>query len=149
MTTRANLNSYVRYDGRGRVVPGANVLARTKPKVGNWVEITAPQCCGNCAALVYETDFYLSDVQFNEETGEVTFTFVTALGVSIQGQFIGTYPECDGTVLTSVTIPAGTEYEWTVSFEEILYKACDIRFRRVCSSGYSEWIDDFFTNEPT
>lgn len=39
------LKAYVRYDGTGRVLPGGPILQRFKPKVGNWVEIDANQCC--------------------------------------------------------------------------------------------------------
>lgn len=40
-----DLKAYVRYDGTGRVIPGSLVLRRVKPKVGNWQEIPAYECC--------------------------------------------------------------------------------------------------------
>ena len=39
------LKAYVRYDGTGRVVAGSLILQRFKPKVGNWQEIDAYECC--------------------------------------------------------------------------------------------------------
>jgi len=39
------LKAFVRYDGQGRVISGSLVLRQTKPKVGNWKEITAYECC--------------------------------------------------------------------------------------------------------
>jgi len=39
------LKAFVRFDGSGRVVAGSLVLRRKKPKVGNWKEITAYECC--------------------------------------------------------------------------------------------------------
>jgi hypothetical protein len=42
---RKDLKAYVRYDGSGRVVPGSLILRRQKPKVGNWTEIQAYECC--------------------------------------------------------------------------------------------------------
>lgn len=39
------LKAWVRYDGTGRVVPGGPILQATKPKVGNWKEIDAYECC--------------------------------------------------------------------------------------------------------
>jgi hypothetical protein len=42
---RKDLKAYVRYDGSGRVVSSSLVLRRQKPKVGNWVEIPAYECC--------------------------------------------------------------------------------------------------------
>jgi len=42
---KRDLKAYVRYDGRGMVVPSSVILARKKPKVGKWTEIEAYQCC--------------------------------------------------------------------------------------------------------
>jgi hypothetical protein len=39
------LKAYVRYDGTGRVIAGSLILQRFKPKVGNWQEIPANECC--------------------------------------------------------------------------------------------------------
>ena len=39
------LKAYVRYDGTGRVISGSLILQRSKPKVGNWQEIDAYECC--------------------------------------------------------------------------------------------------------
>ena len=39
------LKAYVRYDGTGRVISGSLILQRFKPKVGNWQEIDANECC--------------------------------------------------------------------------------------------------------
>lgn len=45
MTNQSKLKAYVRYDGTGRVIAGGPILQRFKPKVGNWVEIQANECC--------------------------------------------------------------------------------------------------------
>lgn len=42
---KKDLNAYVRYDGNGRVVAGSLVLRRSIPKVGNWKQIPAYECC--------------------------------------------------------------------------------------------------------
>ena len=39
------LKAYVRFDGTGRVIAGSLILQRSKPKVGNWKEIPANECC--------------------------------------------------------------------------------------------------------
>jgi len=39
------LKAYVRFDGTGRIVPSSLILRRKKPKVGNWMEIPAYECC--------------------------------------------------------------------------------------------------------
>ena len=47
MASNNKLKAYVRYDGSGRVIPGSLILNRFKPKVGNWKEIPANECCNN------------------------------------------------------------------------------------------------------
>lgn len=41
----SKLKAFVRYDGSGRVIAGSLILQSFKPKVGNWVEIDAQECC--------------------------------------------------------------------------------------------------------
>jgi hypothetical protein len=45
MATNNKLKAYVRFDGTGRIIPGSLILQRFKPKVGNWKEIDANECC--------------------------------------------------------------------------------------------------------
>jgi hypothetical protein len=47
MANQNKLKAWVRYDGTGRVIAGGPILQRFKPKVGNWVEINANECCNN------------------------------------------------------------------------------------------------------
>jgi hypothetical protein len=42
---KRDLKAYARFDGTGRIVPGSLVLRRNEPKVGNWQEIQAYECC--------------------------------------------------------------------------------------------------------
>ena len=42
---KRDLKSYARFDGTGRIIPGSLVLRRNKPKVGNWKEVPAYECC--------------------------------------------------------------------------------------------------------
>ena len=60
MASNQRLKAYVRYDGTGRVVPSSLILARFKPKVGNYKEIDAYECCNetlptNCIEFVVNT----------------------------------------------------------------------------------------------
>lgn len=80
MASNRRLKAFVRYDGSGRVIPGSLNLQANKPKVGNWKEINAYQCCNeaplpsNCIEFVVDTTegtfFYFS---FNT-TGPINFT---------------------------------------------------------------------------
>lgn len=45
MAINKNLKAWIRFDGSGRVVPSSLILQRNKPKVGNWKEIPANECC--------------------------------------------------------------------------------------------------------
>lgn len=45
MATNNKLKAYVRFDGTGRLIAGSLILQRSKPKVGNWKEIPANECC--------------------------------------------------------------------------------------------------------
>jgi hypothetical protein len=45
MAIQRNLKAFVRFDGSGRVVAGSLILRKQKPKVGNWQEISAYECC--------------------------------------------------------------------------------------------------------
>lgn len=45
MSNRKDLKAFVRYDGSGRVIPGSLILQRKKPKVGDWKQIQAYECC--------------------------------------------------------------------------------------------------------
>lgn len=45
MANQSKLKAWVRYDGTGRVIAGGPILQSFKPKVGNWVEIDASECC--------------------------------------------------------------------------------------------------------
>jgi hypothetical protein len=45
MSNRKDLKAFVRYDATGRVIAGSLILQRTKPKVGDWQEIDAYECC--------------------------------------------------------------------------------------------------------
>lgn len=70
------LKAFVRYDGTGRVVPSSVILARFKPKVGNYKEINAYECCNetlpaNCIQFVVDTtdslNFGMSTVSLSQD----------------------------------------------------------------------------------
>ena len=54
------LKAYVRYDGTGRVIAGSLILQRFKPKVGNWKEITAYECCNETPSTTTTTSTLLT-----------------------------------------------------------------------------------------
>lgn len=45
MANKKDLRAFARMDGSGRIIPGSTVLRIKKPKVGNWIEVRAYECC--------------------------------------------------------------------------------------------------------
>lgn len=45
MSNRRDLKAFIRYDATGRVISGSLILQRSKPKVGDWKQIDAYECC--------------------------------------------------------------------------------------------------------
>ena len=92
------LKAYVRYDGTGRVIAGSLILQRFKPKVGNWQEIDANECCnyvpGSTTTTTTTTaalDCFCYDVD-NQTAGTLEYT----------------YTECGSEVATTASINADT-----------------------------------------
>ena len=49
------LKAFVRFDGSGRVIPSSLILQKSKPKVGNWKEINATECCNGAPTTTTTT----------------------------------------------------------------------------------------------
>jgi len=73
---RKDLKAYVRYDGSGRVVSSSLVLRRQKPKVGNWVEIPAYECCNPTTTTTTSTS---STTTTSTSTSSTTTTTTTTV----------------------------------------------------------------------
>jgi uncharacterized protein YneR len=58
MANNNKLKAYVRYDGTGRVIAGSLILQKSKPKVGNWQEIDANECCNDVSTTL---TFFVND----------------------------------------------------------------------------------------
>ena len=74
---RKDLKAYVRYDGSGRVVPGSLILRRQKPKVGNWTEIQAYECCNPTTTTTTSTSSTTTTTT-TSTTSSTTTTTTTA-----------------------------------------------------------------------
>jgi len=77
MANKRDLKAYVRYDGTGRIIPGSLILQRFKPKVGNWEEINAYECCNNTPTNTFNfdvtADWSLTTPNVVDETSFRTF----------------------------------------------------------------------------
>lgn len=117
MATNKKLKAYVRFDGTGRVVPSSLILQRSKPKVGNWKEIPANECCNppDCTTYIAETVDSVGVVFYTDCFGEIIgpvnmdpaqqITFCARTGtIAVSGDVtITTGGTCYPTTTTSTT----------------------------------------------
>lgn len=68
------LKAYVRYDGSGRVIAGSLILQRFKPKVGNWQEIPANECCNYIPPTTTTTSTSSTSTTTSTSTSTTTST---------------------------------------------------------------------------
>ena len=54
--TNTHLKMYVRFDGNKNLIAGSNILARKKPKLGNWIEIPVNECCNPTTSTTTTVD---------------------------------------------------------------------------------------------
>lgn len=144
-SNKKSLKAYIRFDGTGRAIAGSLILQRFKPKVGNWKQIGAYECCDpSCLPPVYGQDFIIDDV-INAETG-VFFVIETnpITNVLLEVAMIS----CESTPPNRILplqielIPPGSVGPNTFYYfvpNEILAQTCAIGFRRVCSDNVSGW----------
>jgi hypothetical protein len=98
------LKAYIRYDGTGRVIAGSLILQRSKPKVGNWQEIDANECCNYIPPTTTTTS---SSTTTTTSTSTSTTTTTTT---AAPGCFCYTISnETAGTLLYSYT-DCGSEF---------------------------------------
>jgi len=95
MSTSNKLKAFVRFDGSGRVVPSSVILARFKPKVGNYQEIDSTECC-----------------EYVPTTTTTTTSALNCFCYEVDNQTAGlldyTYTDCGSETPTSTSIEADT-----------------------------------------
>jgi hypothetical protein len=122
------LKAFVRFDGSGRVVPSSLIVQAFKPKVGNWKEIDAKECCNYVAPTTTTTTttvIYSFDV--TQCCSGTPITVYSASPSIIVGAFLYTNSE--------LTVPFVNEQGETASNR--------IGFDNFCDTSFS---DAFFTN---
>jgi len=140
-SNKKDLKAYVRYDGTGRLISGSLILQRSKPKVGNWKQIGAYECCDpSCLPPVYEEDFIIIDAV--EQPDGIVFMIATnpfINGLVLEVGLISCESDPPGRIITlDVQLIQGNIYSYFVP-GDILDQVCAIGFRRVCSGTVSGW----------
>lgn len=97
MANQSKLKAWVRYDGTGRVIAGGPILQSSKPKVGNWVEIDASECCN-----------YVPTTTTTTTTAFVGDCFCYTVDNQTAGLLEYTYTDCGSEVATTASINADT-----------------------------------------
>lgn len=146
MANKKDLKAFVRYDGTGRIIAGSLILQRSKPKVGNWQQTNAYECCDpSCLPLVYNEDFIIENiVPYGVGEANIIVGLNPFTGVNIQGGLF----DCNGNLITIspvLTLPYPEPNNWIVT-EDQLFTSCSIKFRRICfnGNGHSDWMEPSF-----
>ena len=112
------LKAYIRYDGTGRVIAGSLILQRFKPKVGNWQEIDANECCN-----------YVPTTTTTTTTEAPVTTTTTSSSTSTSTSTTSTSTSTSTSTTRTTTTPApGACFCYTISnetAETLLYSYTD------------------------
>ena len=99
------LKAFVRFDGTGRIISGSLILNRFKPKVGNYVEIEAEECC-NYIPITTTTTTTAAPIPFREKI-YVAFKSTDACNKQLGTEF---FASGDGTTFCNSTILTANEF---------------------------------------
>jgi len=109
------LKAFVRFDGTGRIISGSLILNRFKPKVGNYVEINAEECCNYVPTTTTTTsetkpfqDLVYRAEKSSNACGQVQGGIISALGDGT------TF--CNSTILTAAGFSALAPGELFISY---------------------------------
>lgn len=140
---KKDLKAYVRYDGTGRVIPGSLILQRFKPKVGNWQQTGAYECCDpSCLPVTLGNEYIIEDIgPYGEDSAAIIVLVEPSGTTAVQGGLF----DCDGKPLAISEIlntPFPGSNVWIVPVSA-LFGSCSIKFRRVCfnGGGHSNWTE--------
>ena len=109
MANNNKLKSFVRYDGSGRVIAGSLILQRFKPKVGDWVEIDANECCNYVpTTTTTSTSTSSSSTTTTTTTPTPGGCFCYTISNETAGTLLYTYTDCSSSEYFRTPINADT-----------------------------------------
>lgn len=71
------LKAFVRFDGSGRIVPSSLIVQAFKPKVGNYKEIDAKECCNATTTTTTTTSNFIATELDEELQAENNYFLIT------------------------------------------------------------------------
>ena len=90
------LKAFVRFDGSGRIVSSSLIVQAFKPKVGNWKEIDAKECCNyvptttttTTTLFFYEVNSIFAELSFedvcnNPDSSPIVYSLVEILTIGV------------------------------------------------------------------
>ena len=95
------LKAFVRFDGSGRIVPSSLIVQAFKPKVGNYQEIDAKECCNYVAPTTTSTTT-IAPITTTTTTAAPTTTTSTTVEPTTT-----TTTTVEPTTTTTTTLPPG------------------------------------------
>jgi hypothetical protein len=111
------LKAFVRFDGSGRIIPSSLIVQAFKPKVGNYQEIDAKECCNYVAPTTTSTTTAAPTTTTSTTVAPTTTTTTTenleCLSFEIQVVTSSeiTMVDCDGLVIPfTITGPVTETY---------------------------------------
>lgn len=111
------LKAYVRFDGSGRIVSSSLIVQAFKPKVGNWKEIDAKECCNYVAPTTTSTTTVAPTTTTSTTVAPTTTTTTTAYYYYLADGYNCT--DCSTVIGTDVLIygtnPSLTAGQWVVN----------------------------------
>ena len=139
-SNKKDLKAFVRYDGTGRLISGSLILQRSKPKVGNWKQIGAYECCDpSCLPPEYGADFIIDDIVSQPNGIVVIIETNPFTNPVLEVGLISCESDPPGRIITlDVTTISGNIFYYFVP-DDILEQSCAIGFRRVCTDNVSGW----------
>ena len=85
------LKAFVRFDGSGRIVPSSLIVQAFKPKVGNYQEIDAKECCNYVAPTTTTTTTVAPTTTTSTTVAPTTTTTTTVAPTTTTTTTIGGY----------------------------------------------------------
>jgi hypothetical protein len=106
MSNKKDLKAYVRFDGTGRIIAGSLILQRFKPKVGNWKEIDANECCNFVPTTTTTTTATPTTTTTTTTTSALCYCYVVSNPTL--GSLNSEYTPCGETTPLTTTIRPGS-----------------------------------------